>query len=166
MSTWRDRILALTCTSLGFGYAPVAPGTAGTLPAVGLFLLIVLAAPPVLHTPLLAAALLAACALSVAVAPWAERHWKKKDPGFFTLDEVAGFLLTVTLFRGEQIYLTAAWAFVLTRAFDIIKLPPARQLEKLPGGWGILLDDLASSVHAAIVLHLLHRLAGGAVWIP
>jgi len=166
MTTWRDRILALTCTSLGFGFAPIAPGTAGTLPAVGVFLLIALVAPPALHTPLLAAALLATCALSVAVAPWAEAHWKKKDPGFFTLDEVAGFLLTVTLFHTDQVYLTAAWAFLVTRLFDIIKLPPARQAEKLPGGWGILLDDLAASVHAAIVLHALHWLAGGAPWIP
>ena len=147
----------LVVTSFGAGYAPVASGTFGTYPAVVIYLAIALAAPPALHAWLIAGALLIACAASIALAPWAERRWNSKDPGQFVIDEVAGFLLTVLLFRTGNILLTTIWAFLATRAFDILKPPPCRRLERLPGGWGILLDDLMASVYAAGFLHLAAR---------
>jgi len=49
--------------------------------------------------------------------------------------------------------LTTVWAFMVTRILDIIKIPPARQLEALPAGWGILLDDVASSIYAVLLLN-------------
>jgi phosphatidylglycerophosphatase A len=154
---WSVRVFG---ASFGLGYVPFAPGTWGTLPAVGAFLLIqsLVPAEP-WRTLILTSLLLAASAACVPLGNWAQSLWGRKDPRRFTLDEVAGFLLTVTLFsRGGLLELTI-WAFAVTRVFDIIKPPPARQLERLSGGWGILLDDLAASVYGAALLHAAHWMA-------
>ena len=153
MNRLKERCLVIVATSFGLGYGPVAPGTFGALPGVGIFLAIVLWTPPSLHTWLLLAALVVVCWATLALSPWAERYWKKKDPGTFVTDEVAGFLATVLLFRRGDLLLMTLWAFVVTRVFDIIKIPPARQFERIHGGWGILLDDLVASVYAAGFLH-------------
>lgn len=151
---WKKYPLIILGTAFGTGYSPVASGTAGTFPAVGVFILISLCAGPSEAPWLIAAALAVSCVLSVILGNWAEAHWGRKDPGTFVLDEVAGYLLTVLLFRGPSLPLTILWTFLATRAMDIIKIPPARQLEHLPGGWGILLDDLFCSLYAAGLLHL------------
>jgi phosphatidylglycerophosphatase A len=69
-------------------------------------------------------------------------------------DEVAGFLTTVLLWRTDDLLLTIVWAFGLTRVLDILKPPPCRRLERLPGGWGVLADDLCASLYAAAILHV------------
>ena len=92
--------------------------------------------------------------LSIALGEWAETFWGKKDPSKFVLDEVAGFLLTVLLFRTPDLTLTVFWAFIATRFFDIVKPPPAFQVQSAPEGWGILLDDLIASIYAALFLHV------------
>ena len=154
MARWRDRMLVVVATGLGLGRTPGAPGTAGALLGVAIFVLIDRAAPAAAQTWLLVLALLVVCVVTVALGPWAERHWGRKDPGAFVLDEVAGFLLTVILFRRGSLWLTVIWAFAVTRLLDIVKPPPARQLERLPGGWGVLADDLCASLYAAGVLHI------------
>ncbi len=98
------------------------------------------------------------CILSVYLGAWAEKFWGGKDPRHFVLDEVAGFFLTVLLFRVPDLGLTVLWGFVATRAFDVIKPPPASSLEVLPAGWGILIDDLIASLYAAAFLHVASRL--------
>jgi phosphatidylglycerophosphatase A len=153
MNSFRDSVRAALCTALGFGYSPFAPGTVGTFPAVGIYLVIALFAPQEYRTPLIAVALAVSCVLSVALGRWAEKHWGRKDPRHFVLDEVAGFLLTVLLFQVQDPVVTAVWAFLVTRAFDILKPWPASKMEVLPAGWGILLDDLVSSLYAALALH-------------
>jgi phosphatidylglycerophosphatase A len=75
-----------------------------------------------------------------------------KDPQFVVIDEVAGQLVTL-------IAVPLAWksflaAFILFRAFDILKPPPVRQLEALPEGTGIVLDDLAAGLYALGIVHL------------
>jgi len=159
MTPLRDRALAFLSTGLGLGYAPRAPGTAGTLLGVIVFIAIGAALPHRLHAPVLAAALALACALALALGPWAERAFCAKDPPRFVLDEVAGFLLTVLLFRTPSLALTAAWAFAASRTFDIAKPPPARRLARLRTGWGMLADDLVASLYAAGALHVLAVLA-------
>jgi phosphatidylglycerophosphatase A len=95
----------------------------------------------------------------VALGEWAETYYLTKDSSIFVTDEVAGFLMTVLLFHlADQPVLTTLWAFPVTRVIDILKVPPARRLEKLPAGWGVLLDDLMGSIYAAGLLHLV-RLA-------
>lgn len=154
MTGWKNRVLLAVGTALGLGYAPVAPGTAGALLGVAIFVAIALAAPAALQTWLIALALVVVSVLTVALTPWAERYWKKKDPGNYVLDEVAGFLVTVLLFRAPNLWLTVIWAFVVTRVLDILKPPPARQLERLPAGWGVLADDLCTSLYAVGLLHI------------
>jgi phosphatidylglycerophosphatase A len=155
MTTWKDELFINICSSFRLGYSPVAPGTVGSLPAVVLCCVIAIFASPQLQPILLAAALIVSSVLCVALGPWAEGYWKKKDPRHFVLDECAGYFLTVLLFRGPDLALTVAWTFVMTRIFDILKPPPSRRMESLPSGWGILLDDLAASLYAAAALHVL-----------
>lgn len=161
----RDKICLLISTSFGLAYLPVAPGTWGTLPGVAIFLAIVTTTPASYHSWLIMFATIVACAVTVLLSPWAERYWNRKDPKKFVPDEVAGFLVTVWLFRTPDLLLTTFWAFVVTRFFDIVKVPPARQLESLPSGWGILLDDVMSSLYAALALiigaYLFPALFGG-----
>jgi phosphatidylglycerophosphatase A len=160
---WRSRAVRVFGTALGTGYVPWAPGTWGTLPAVAMFLAVVWLCPRSWQTPVLGGLLALSSAAAIPLGNWAYGVWGRKDPRCFVLDEVAGFLLTVLLFRpaelmgrpGGLLPLTL-WAFVVTRAMDIVKIPPARQMESLSGGWGILLDDLMASLYAAGLLHLLY----------
>ncbi len=156
--TGYDRIFQLLATSFGLAYLPIAPGTWGSLPGAGIFLLVSGTSAPTDHAWWIGLSLVVVCLLCLALSPWAERHWGQKDPGRFVLDEVAGFLVTVFLFRTPDPTLTAIWAFIFSRIMDIVKLPPARQLERLPAGWGILLDDVVASLYAAALLHILARI--------
>lgn len=75
------------------------------------------------------------------------------DPSFVVIDEVAGQLLTLVGAAGGWKSLLAG--LILFRAFDIAKPPPLRWLERLPGGWGIMLDDVGAGIYALIVIRLL-----------
>ncbi len=154
MATWQDRIREALCTSLWLGYSPVAPGTVASLAAVIVFVIIKLFGREQLETPLIAAALVVTCIMAVLLGKWAEHYWNRKDPRYFVLDELAGFFVTVLLFRVPSLAVTIIWAFVVTRVFDIIKPWPASKMEHLPYGWGILGDDLIASLYAAGFLHL------------
>ena len=132
-------------TALGAGYAPKAPGTAGS--AVGLLLW--LALPNVLWIQLLAVAIVSLAGIwSGSVA---ERHFGKRDPGQVVVDEVAGMMVTCVLnpLAGPGTMLAA---FVLFRAADIVKPFPVNRLERLPGGAGIMADDLMAGVYANLAL--------------
>jgi phosphatidylglycerophosphatase A len=109
--------------------------------------------------------------LSVRWGPWAVARFGKSDPRQFTLDEFAGqWLALVALPIGLN---ADRWAlacvlggqFVLFRILDILKPPPARQLEALPAGWGILADDLVAGLYANLLGQLLWRLTPVAAWL-
>ena len=127
-------------------------------------MLVVMASKDVIIVLLLlvGGSVLMAGAAGVVLGNWAHAALGRKDPRQFTLDEVAGFLLTVLIFRpaelasGGNLAALTVWAFALTRTMDILKPPPARQLEALSGGWGILLDDLMASLYAGGALHLVY----------
>jgi phosphatidylglycerophosphatase A len=161
MSRYYERLRVIVATCGGFGYSPVFPGTMGALWGIALFVpIVVFVDSEPWQSMLIALALLVTCAITIALAPWAERHFQKKDSSVFVTDEVAGFLLTVLLFPAPwlpspNVWITVLWAFPVTRVIDMIKVPPARRLEKLPAGWGVLADDLLGSVYAAIVLNVL-----------
>lgn len=159
----REWLRPLLASALGLGYCPWMPGTAGALLGPATYLPLAWAVPgEPWQTALLAVALLAWSALTVALGGWAEAYYQRKDCPVFVTDEVAGFLGTVLLFRWpQQPLLTALVAFPVTRVIDILKVPPARQLERLPRGWGVLADDLLASVYAAGVLHLARWLTAG-----
>jgi phosphatidylglycerophosphatase A len=81
------------------------------------------------------------------------RAWNKKDPSQVVIDEVAGQL--VTLIACPHVWKPVLAAFILFRAFDIVKPPPVRQLERLPEGTGIMLDDIGAGIYAWVALHVL-----------
>jgi len=135
--------LKLAIVSCGFlGCSPFAPGTFGTLGGVAIAWLLS-------HTELYAMWTLLACAFLYAISQplgaWAESYARKKDPGIFVMDEVIGYLITVMWFRGPS-PLALIVAFFVFRFFDIVKPPPARAMERIPGGHGILLDDVVAGV--------------------
>lgn len=92
----------------------------------------------------------------------AAAHVGKKDPGLVVIDEVAGQWLTLA---GAHFlnWRTALAAFVLFRLFDIWKPPPVRELERLPGGTGIMADDLMAGVYGAVILGLAGALIPGSL---
>lgn len=151
----REFLRPLIASCLGLGYSPIMPGTCAALlgPAIYIPLALLVPSEP-LQSLLIAIALLFWCVLTIALGGWSEAYYGKKDSQIFTTDEVAGFLLTVLLFHPwpNQPVLITLWAFPVTRIIDIVKVPPARRLEKLPRGWGVLADDLLGSVYAAALL--------------
>jgi phosphatidylglycerophosphatase A len=92
----------------------------------------------------------------------AERHFGRIDPGQVVVDEVAGMLVTLFLVRVG--WLGAFGAFLLFRIADIVKPYPANRLERLPGGLGIMADDVMAGIYANVALRLTlalaHRLIG------
>ncbi len=136
-------------TCLGLGYSPVAPGTAGSIGALVIALL--------LQThhgwgQIGFALLAAACAVP---GTWAAGVFAsargEKDPRAVVVDEAIGQWLTLA---GAVRYNWKSWlaAFLLFRLLDIVKPPPARQAERLPGGVGIVADDLVAGAAGALVL--------------
>ncbi|MFB3920319.1 MAG: phosphatidylglycerophosphatase A [Terriglobia bacterium] len=143
----------------GIGYCPVAPGTAGSL--AGVVLVVAIGRTPLAQpwrSAFLAVAAFGVFVLGVWAAGGAERHFGRVDPGQVVIDEVVGQLLTFLLWP------SASWkwliaGFVLFRIFDIIKPFPARRAERLPGGWGIMTDDVVAGAYGlAVVSALSHWL--------
>ena len=144
----------------GLGYGPIAPGTWGSFGAVVLYLLLRYALDGVPWWTLLFL-IVAACAVSLLFGSWAVAYYGSTDPRPVVIDEVAGMWLSVMLvpMRSPTAVLwVCGAAFVLFRILDILKLPPARQLERLGAGAGILCDDLAAGLQANIVLQIVFRL--------
>ena len=101
--------------------------------------------------------------LGRALAPWAERRAGGKDPGFFVLDEVIGYLVTVLWSSGPS-PLTLVVAFFVFRFFDVVKPWPVKRLERIPGGDGILLDDVAAGLLGLVFVMLPLRLLLDLPW--
>ncbi|MBK9120776.1 MAG: phosphatidylglycerophosphatase A [Phycisphaerales bacterium] len=171
----RDTLRTLCITVLGSGFAPIASGTWGSAVAVVLFapLWFIFAAGSVSRAVLelfTLGGIAVACVLSIRWGAWAVARFGRSDPKPFVLDEFAGqwvALLVLPLAAGADVYALAAVVggqFLLFRIFDVLKPPPARQLESLPLGWGILLDDLAAGVYANLVGQALWRLTPAAGW--
>ncbi len=139
-------------TAGGAGYFPIAPGTAGSLVGVAVVVgLGQLPLPRALAIAALAAAALALFALGVWAAGEAEEFFGRTDPGQVVVDEVVGQMLTFLLLP----HATWKWlvgGFLLFRTFDIVKPFPARQAERIPRGWGIMLDDVVAGVYGLAVL--------------
>lgn len=154
----RDRLIAFFASCFGLGYSPIMPGTCGALLGVAFYVPVALAFPSEpLQTILIGGMLGFWVWLTIALGAWAERFYQIKDSGIFVTDEVAGFLMTVLLFHipGEPV-LTTLWAFPATRVIDILKVPPAKRLENLPRGWGVVADDLLGSVYTAGLLWIVY----------
>ena len=143
-----SRAAVIVATGFGAGYAPFAPGTFGTLVAVPLGWLL-LGAGPVVQLVLVAVA----AAIAIRAADIAAPEFRLKDPGQIVVDEIAGFLVTVALLPAG--WRTLAAGFLLFRVFDVLKPPPCRRAEMLPGGLGVVADDLMAGLYANISLRIL-----------
>ncbi len=149
-----SRLAVLICTFGGIGYSPVAPGTAGSL--AGLVLYGVLRWAGV-TAPLEGAIIVALVLAGAWSGTIAERHFGTTDPSAGVIDEVAGMLLTLYLLPVS--WTLAVAGFLLFRLLDVIKPFPARRFEALPGGWGMMADDLMAAVYANLILRALLALA-------
>ena len=146
--------LALAIATLGgAGRSPIVPGTAGTLAALPL----AVAAGIWLPTWGFAILTLAVAAVGVWAAEVAAPLLGARDPGPVVVDEAAG--LMVTLCGVPITWMSVAGAFFLFRVMDVLKPAPAGRAESLPGGWGIMADDLIAGVYASLALR-----AGLYVW--
>ena len=157
--TWRRWVV----TVAGSGMSPVAPGTMGSLATVLLLAAVYWAAHPswLAWNLLLGVGIVVFGGLCVALGRWTVEYYGRKDPGACVLDEAAGICLTALLVPIYPPGARAVWVLVAVfaafRVFDIVKLPPAKQLERLPIGWGILMDDLAAAVYANVACQLVVR---------
>lgn len=140
-----DRAATVIATAFGAGYSPIAPGTAGSLVGLALFWPLQLAAPWV-QVVVTIAVYFAGVAASTRLAHLLGR----KDPGAAVVDEVVGMWLSLLFLPFTPA--TAAAGFLLFRVLDVFKPYPARQLEALPGGWGIMTDDVMAGVYANLLL--------------
>ena len=139
-------------TGLGLGYFPVAPGTIGALWGVPL----ALAIHRIPSLPGQAVVILVLCAVGIPICTSAARQLGGKDPGSIVWDEIASLPITFFLVGPEEMSRPLVWAlgFILHRVFDITKPPPARQLERLPEGLGIMAADWAAALYSCLALHL------------
>jgi phosphatidylglycerophosphatase A len=139
----RPSVAHVLATWFGCGHVPYAPGTAGTLGAVPLYLLL----RPLGHLGVLTAALLIT-AIGLWAADVVAKDLGTKDPQIVVIDEVAGVLLTLSV--APPTWSALAAGVILFRFFDQTKPWPARTAERrLPGGWGIVLDDVAAGIWGA-----------------
>jgi len=153
--TLRSR-LAVAFASFGYvGFAPAAPGTVGAAAAIPFFLLLRRADSAWLE--------IAVCAAIVAAGAWSARLTEAalgvEDPGPVVIDEVVGMFVSL-------LFLPATWpviaaAFLAFRVFDIVKPWPAGRLEHVPGGWGVMADDVMAGVYANLAVQLLIRARPG-----
>ena len=144
-------IARLIATGFYTGYAPKAPGTAGSL--FGLFLYWAIPESKSVYS-------LVGIALIFFTGVWAanqvEKETKVHDNQIIVIDEIVGMLITVALFEKTLIWLVVG--FLLFRFFDIMKPFPANSSEKIPHGWGVMMDDVIAGIYSALCLRLIYYL--------
>lgn len=143
----------LIATFVGIGRLRPGPGTWGSAVTVILWSVIAYLLPASFRLPAAIGLVILIIAVGIPAATSVSRRSGIKDPQFVVIDEVAGQLVAM-------IAVPLAWksfllAFILFRLFDILKPPPVHQLEALPEGAGIVLDDIAAGLYALAIMHLL-----------
>jgi phosphatidylglycerophosphatase A len=151
-----EPIARLVATGFFTGYSPVAPGTAGSLVALAILWLL---------RPsdfILGTGLILLYPLGVWASSRVEREEVQKggkhDPSIVNIDEIVGMGLSVVFLPHS---VSRAWliaGFLLFRVFDIVKPFPADRAQRLPGGWGIMIDDVIAGIYANAVLQVLVRI--------
>jgi len=129
------------------GYSPIVPGTAGSLVGLAIYVIPNFEIPSILFGFIL---------ITFFIGTYASSRMEKyygDDPSIVVIDEIVGMWISL-------LFLPKSWvigciAFVAFRFYDIVKPPPARRIEKLANGWGIMLDDLFAGVYANITLQVM-----------
>ena len=144
-----DRLAYIIATAGGVGFFPFAPGTAGSVAGLAVYALVRLVDGSTGE----AIALVVTFVLGVWSAGLAERLLGGKDPGPVVIDEVLGILVTLA-FLHVNVWGAIA-GFVLFRIFDVVKPFPARRLEDLHGGFGVMMDDAMAAIYSHVAMRLL-----------
>ena len=149
-----ERVALLIATAGGAGYAPIAPGTVGS--AVALVILWLF--------PFSRLGLVAFFIVVTLIGTWgahvAEAAIAQKDPGAIVIDEVSGMTLSLIALPLPFTVPALLVGFVLFRIFDVVKPFPAGRAQALPGGVGVMIDDLIAGLYAMLVLLGLRAVAG------
>lgn len=163
-------------TFFGIGMIPGMPGTYASLATAALFTVLWLALG---MTSYIVAGVLMLVSVGAGfwLCPWAEDCFRKKDPGQLVIDEVAGQLLTLLIVfllalvlkpMAQRPVAQIAAAFLLFRLFDVVKPWPIRAIEKWPGGWGVVMDDLMAGVYASgmivLMVYAVRMVVGKEMW--
>jgi phosphatidylglycerophosphatase A len=147
----------LVATCFGIGHLRPGPGTWASAATVLIWTALAYLIPQPLRTPIIIALAVLAILIGIPSATRVVGASAIKDPQFVVIDEVAGQL--IALIAVPLAWKTFLAGFILFRIFDIIKPPPVRQLEQLPEGTGVVLDDVAAGIFALLVMHLLRHFA-------
>jgi phosphatidylglycerophosphatase A len=159
-----DRIARLIATGLYTGYSPVAPGTAGSLLVLAILLFV--------HSRFswntvsfgLGLGLAPLFFIGVRVSGIVEKaevqRGGRKDPSIVNIDEIVGTGLSVIFLPPSVSKYWLIAGFFLFRMFDIVKPFPVGRLQRLKGGWGIMMDDVAAGIYANVMLQILVRWIG------
>ena len=147
-------LITFLATGAGLGYVPLLPGTAGSV--LGLMLGLLLA-PLWIHSPaaflmLFGVLFTGAC----LVAGAAEKLFSEHDASLIVIDEIFGMVAAMCF--NPTGWVTLLTAFALFRLFDIVKPWPASYFDRMSGGAGVMLDDLAAGIYANLVLQIVRRL--------
>jgi len=148
---WAD----LVATFFGAGRMKPGPGTWGSVATVLLWALIAWRLPASYRTSAGILLSLLVIAVGIPAATAVARAAGRKDPQWVVIDETAGQL--IALIGVPLAWKTFLAGLILFRVFDILKPPPVRQLERLPEGTGIVMDDVAAGLYALAIMHLLMR---------
>lgn len=148
----------LVATFFGVGYLRPGPGTYASAVTVLAWWGVSRFIAPGWLLPVAVIAAVAITILGIPPSTVVARESGKEDPGFVVIDEVAGQMISLIAVPLNWKYLLAS--FILFRAFDIIKPFPLRRLERLPGGVGIMMDDVGAGIYVLLLLQLwLHLIA-------
>lgn len=147
-------LILFLATGFYTGYAPVAPGTAGSL--VGLLLAWFVTVPLGQRSEIASLALIAGLfAVGCWLAGRAEELLHQPDSSRIVIDEIVGMALTMYMAPATD-WIAFAISFTLFRLFDVLKPEPARTFDRrIHGGVGVMLDDVAAAIYANLVLHVL-----------
>ena len=154
MNTFCQRAVLFFVTGGGAGYFPLLPGTIGTLVAIPFSLALNRVA--LSNFPLAVSMVVGSVFCAIWLSTKGAGILKQKDPQFIVIDEIVGFL--VANFVAPPRLTALLWSFLLFRFFDITKVFPTNRLEQLPGGAGIVLDDVMAGLYTLISLRLLLKI--------
>jgi phosphatidylglycerophosphatase A len=144
-----SKLARLIASFFYVGFIPLIPGTFGSLAAFAIYF-------PLIHYThdwrIQAACIIFITGIGIWASHRTQLDSKIEDPSFVVIDEVAGQLITLFLVPFSWYAIIAG--FLLFRILDIIKPAPARKAEDLPGGWGIMMDDVIAGIYGNILLSL------------
>ncbi len=140
--------ILILATGIGTGYSPFAPGTLGTLVTIPIYYFL-----SEIPFPLYEITLSGFFFLAVWISEKAGAVLGKKDDPRIVIDEMMGFFITMLWVPRTALFIVAG--FILFRFFDILKPFPIRRLEKVRGGFGVVLDDSMAGIFANVILRLI-----------